>query len=129
MGGQGTVRSLTVGVWLKIDAMLDNTRDHAEWDQPEVAARAAALRQRGWAANREHPQHGQGPMGWPPVTAPFEIELSDAELDFIRTELERSIAGSERILAAVPPGVAAQEHERSIAVAREALATIEAVRA
>ena len=122
---------VSVGTWLVIDAVLDNlisnelqSRDGDE----EVIARAQSLRNRGWNLEAVHPLRGQGPAGWPPRDAPFNIELDEANLTFIRAEVDSAVVSTTRILASeeLPTQIRA-EQELSLALlegARSELAQV-----
>ena len=93
---------VTVGVWLTLDAVLDNViSDQIQSGDADlhVVERSTDLRQRGWALNKTHPLRGQGPVGWPPLEAPFPIALDGAELTFLLGAVEADIGVAEYLLA------------------------------
>ena len=93
---------MTVGVWLTLDAVLDNViSDQIQSGDADlhVVERSTDLRQRGWALNKTHPLRGQGPVGWPPLEAPFPIALDGAELTFLLGAVEADIRVTEDLLA------------------------------
>lgn len=93
---------MTVGVWLTLDAVLDNViSDQIQSGDADlhVVERSTDLRQRGWALNKTHPLRGQGPVGWPPLEAPFPIVLDGAELTFLLGAVEADIRVTEDLLA------------------------------
>ena len=93
---------VTVGVWLTLDAVLDNViSDQIQSGDADlhVVERSTDLRQRGWALNKTHPLRGQGPVGWPPLEAPFPIVLDGAELTFLLGAVEADIGVAEYLLA------------------------------
>ena len=93
---------VTVGVWLTLDAVLDNViSDQIQSGDADlhVVERSTDLRQRGWALNKTHPLRGQGPVGWPPLEAPFPIALDGAELTFLLGAVEADIRVTEDLLA------------------------------
>lgn len=123
---------MAVGAWLTIDATLDNVvsnlvRSGANLDAPEVA-RARGLRERGWAVNREHPERGLGPVGWPPREARFDITLSKDDIGYIVDLLTHDLEATSTDLAAGDaPGVRPLQEE-SLALTREALDALDAHR-
>ncbi|MDR7385521.1 hypothetical protein J2S48_005036 [Promicromonospora iranensis] len=125
-------RRLAVGAWLTIDATLDNevsnlVRSGADLDAPEVA-RARGLRERGWAVNREHPERGLGPVGWPPSEAQFDITLSKDDIGYIVDLLTHHLeATSTNPAAGDAPSVRLLQEE-SNALTREALDALDALR-
>lgn len=103
MSDLGASQTLTVSVWLTIDGALDNAiwsliDDGHGLDAPEVT-RAQALRERGWAVNRQHPERGLGPVGWPPREAWFDIALSESYIGYIVSLLTHDLGVTARILA------------------------------
>lgn len=120
------VRSLTVAVWLTIDATMDNVaRTAIDFNDDLLSASAQALRERGWAASNRHADAGEGSVGWPPRSARLEIELSADELAFIRQHLVEASTVSQRLLDSpqISPQVR-EEQERSLIVVRQALEAV-----
>jgi hypothetical protein len=125
-------RGLAVGTWLTIDATLDNVvsnlvRSGADPDAPEFA-RARELRERGWAVNREHPERGLGPVGWPPREARFDITLSEDDIGYIVGLLTHGLEVTSMVLATEDTASVRLLQEESLALKREALDALDALR-
>ena len=128
MNDHAPTRALTVGVWLTIDAGLDNTVSNLidgghGLDSPEVT-RARGLRERGWAVNRRHPERGLGPVGWPPRGATFGIPLSDDDVTYLIGLLTHGSEITRRLLASETHASNRQAQERSLVLVHEALETL-----
>jgi hypothetical protein len=125
MNDDAPSQGLAVGAWLTIDATLDNVvsslvQSGTDPDAPEVA-RARTLRERGWAVNREHPERGLGPVGWPPREARFDITLSEDDIGYIVGLLTHGIEVTSTVLATEDAAGVRLLQEESLALKREAL--------
>jgi hypothetical protein len=125
MNDQAPTRAMTVGVWLTIDATLDNAVSNLidaghGLDSPEVT-RTRGLRERGWAVNRRHPERGLGPVGWPPRGAAFCISLSDDEVSYLIDLLTHGAGITRHLLASEIHASNRQAQERSLVLNQDAL--------
>lgn len=123
---------LTVGVWLVVDGVLDNEvhrliHDGHDLDASEVV-RAQGLRARGWELCRAHPRRGEGPVGWPPRDAAFDLELDVETLRYLVERCAWALSVSERLVAAAPHDQRGAQEEDA-ARTREALALLRAMAA
>lgn len=128
MNDQAPTQALTAGVWLTIDATLDNAISNLidgghGVDSAEVT-RAQALRKRGWAVSRQHPQRGLGPVGWPPREAPFDVPLSDDDLGYLLGLLTHEAGVIRRILVSETHASVMQQQEESLTLVQEALGAL-----
>lgn len=133
MNGAGSVRALSVGVWLTIDSTLDNAVANLigggrALEDPEVT-RARGLRERGWVVNRDHPERGLGPVGWPPRESRFDITLSDDDVRYLIGLIAQGMRITERVLtSAVTPSIR-QTQADSLALMEEAVDALGYLRA
>ncbi|MFL2001938.1 hypothetical protein [Microbacterium sp. A1-JK] len=93
---------ISVRTWLVVDAVLDNVAAVALQSDgdDDVIARANALRKRGWDAAAAHPQRGRGPVGWPPSDTALEIELHDADLQFVSDRVDAAVVVATHLVSA-----------------------------
>jgi hypothetical protein len=92
------VRLSEPGGYFNTDNLISNEVWSGDGDE-EVIARAQSLRSRGWELEALHPLRGQGPAGWPPRDATFSIELDEADLAFIRAQVDAAVASTTRLLS------------------------------
>jgi hypothetical protein len=109
---------VSVGVWLVIDAVLDNAiaSELDSGGDADAIGHAQSLRARGWALNATHPLRGGGPVGWPPIDATFAIRLDDSDLAFVLNHIRAAIGVTERIISSkqTHPQVRAEQRRNLI---------------